>query len=173
MLSSYEIHCVFLWICVFSPYRKTHLLCCLKCDLHSIQSEYSIFFFLLTYFLTLYSNILKTMKRHNVLNFTSVTTRRCRSLLKLSPRKWKVRCSISATRDLSCNSSIIKRSAIGVSNTDVPCQSRCGTLNNPHCSMAIGPSSEHRSKFAAHHRYWYCLHMKILDEKAQQKGKCL
>ena len=30
--------------------------------------------------------------------------------------------------------------------TAAPCHSRCGTLKNPHCSMAI--SFEHRSKFA-------------------------
>ena len=30
--------------------------------------------------------------------------------------------------------------------TDAPCHSRCGTLNNPHCSMTI--SAGHRSKFA-------------------------
>ena len=34
--------------------------------------------------------------------------------------------------------------------TDAPCHSRCGTLKNPHCSMAI--SAEYRSKFAALHR---------------------
>ena len=34
--------------------------------------------------------------------------------------------------------------------TDALCHSRCGTLKNPHCSMAI--SAEYRSKFAALHR---------------------
>ena len=38
-----------------------------------------------------------------------------------------------------------------------PCHSRCCTLKNPHCSMAM--SAEHRSKFAAFHRQWWRLHM--------------
>ena len=33
----------------------------------------------------------------------------------------------------------------------------CGTLKNPHCSMAM--SAEHRSKFAALYRQWWRLHM--------------
>ena len=34
--------------------------------------------------------------------------------------------------------------------TDAPCHSKCGTLKNPHCSMAT--SAKYRSKFAALHR---------------------
>ena len=54
------------------------------------------------------------------------------------------------------DSSTDKRSAVGVSvtgpcrwplYTDVLCHSRCSTLKNPHCSMAI--IAEHKSKFAA------------------------
>ena len=41
--------------------------------------------------------------------------------------------------------------------TDALCHSRCGTLRNPHCSMAVG--AEHRSKFAALHRQWWRLQM--------------
>ena len=51
------------------------------------------------------------------------------------------------------DSSTSKRSALGVSVTGprrCPCRSGCGTLKNPHCSMAM--SAEHRSKFAA--LYW-------------------
>ena len=40
---------------------------------------------------------------------------------------------------------------------DVSCHSRCGTLKNPHCSMAM--SAEHRSKLAALHRQGWRLHM--------------
>ena len=45
-----------------------------------------------------------------------------------------------------------------------PCHSRCDTLKNRHCSMAM--SVEHRSKFAALHRHY---EWKILewDEKTQ------
>ena len=32
------------------------------------------------------------------------------------------------------------------------CHSRCGMLQNPHCSMAM--SAEHRSKFTALHQQW-------------------
>ena len=32
------------------------------------------------------------------------------------------------------------------------CYSRCGTLKNPHCSMAM--SAQHMSKFAVLHRQW-------------------
>ena len=38
------------------------------------------------------------------------------------------------------------------------CHSRCGTLKNPHCSMAL--SAEHRSTFAALHRQWCRLWMR-------------
>ena len=57
------------------------------------------------------------------------------------------------------DSSTAKRSALGVSDTgprgwplstDFPCNSRCGTLKNPHCSMVM--SAEYRSKLAALHR---------------------
>ena len=57
------------------------------------------------------------------------------------------------------DSSTAKRSAIGVGVTDLrrwqlwmdaPCHSRCGTLINSHCSMAM--IAEHRSKFAALNR---------------------
>ena len=41
--------------------------------------------------------------------------------------------------------------------TGCPCYSRCGTLKNPHCSMAM--SVEQRSKFAALHRQLWRLHM--------------
>ena len=37
-------------------------------------------------------------------------------------------------------------------SSDVPCYSRCGTLKNPHCLMAI--SAEHRSTFATVQRQW-------------------
>ena len=37
-------------------------------------------------------------------------------------------------------------------SSDVPCYSRCGTLKNPHCFMAI--SAEHRSTFATVQRQW-------------------
>ena len=40
--------------------------------------------------------------------------------------------------------------------TVAPCHSRCGTLKNPHCSMAM--SAEYRSTFAALHRQWWRLH---------------
>ena len=32
------------------------------------------------------------------------------------------------------------------------CHSRCGMLQNPHCSMAM--SAEHRSKLTALHQQW-------------------
>ena len=60
----------------------------------------------------------------------------------------------------------LKRLPIGVSamgprrwqlSTDAPCHSRCGTLENPHCSLTM--SSEHRSKFAVLHQQWLRLHM--------------
>ena len=41
--------------------------------------------------------------------------------------------------------------------TVAPCHSRCGTLKNPHCSMAM--SAEYRSTFAALHGQWWRLHM--------------
>ena len=58
------------------------------------------------------------------------------------------------------DSSNAKRSAIGESVTGprddhnkwMPCHSKCCTLKNPHCSMAM--SAEHRSKFAALHQQW-------------------
>ena len=40
---------------------------------------------------------------------------------------------------------------------DAPCYSKCGTLKNTHCSIAM--SAEHGWKFAALHRQWRCLHM--------------
>ena len=64
------------------------------------------------------------------------------------------------------DSSTAKRSAISVSVTgprkwplwtDALCHSRCGTLKNPHCSMAM--SVEHRSKFSVLHRQWWRLHI--------------
>ena len=39
----------------------------------------------------------------------------------------------------------------------IPCHSTCGTLKNPHCSLAM--SAENRSKFAALHQSWWRLHM--------------
>ena len=48
------------------------------------------------------------------------------------------------------DSSTAKRSATGVCITGTrrcPCCSRCGTFENPHCSMAM--SAEHRSKFVS------------------------
>ena len=48
-----------------------------------------------------------------------------------------------------------------------PCHSRCGTLKNPHCSMAM--SAEHISKFAALHRQWWRLHM----TNKQTKRSCI
>jgi hypothetical protein len=36
--------------------------------------------------------------------------------------------------------------------TEVPCQSRCGTIKIPPCSKAL--SVEHRPKFLALHRQW-------------------
>ena len=71
-----------------------------------------------------------------------------------------------------------KRSAIGVSVTgsrkwplltDAPCYSRCGTLKNPHCSMAI--SVEQRSKFAALHRQLWRLHMSEKFSSGTKKTK--
>ena len=59
------------------------------------------------------------------------------------------------------DSSTAKRSEAGVSVTgsqrcplltDVLCHRRCGTLKNPHCSMAM--SADHRSKLGAFHRQW-------------------
>ena len=61
------------------------------------------------------------------------------------------------------DSSTAKRSAVGVSVTDprrwplwmdAPCHSSCGTLKNPHCSMAM--SAKHRSsisKLSLSHEY--------------------
>ena len=65
------------------------------------------------------------------------------------------------------DSSTAKRSALGVSFTGPRrwpwskgldrVHSRCGTLKNLHCSIAM--SAEHRSKFASLHRQWWRLHM--------------
>ena len=48
---------------------------------------------------------------------------------------------------------------------DAPCQSRCSTLKNSHCSMTI--SAKHRSKCPALHRQWRRLQL----SKKFSKGK--
>ena len=52
------------------------------------------------------------------------------------------------------DSSIAKRSATGVSVTGL---SRCSTLKTPYCSVAM--IVEHKLKFEALRRQWWCLHM--------------
>ena len=72
----------------------------------------------------------------------------CTSAGSQSVRKRKVRFRIPVS---------ITGPLRGPLNTDVPSPIRCGTLKNPHCSMAI--SAEHWSKYAALHRQWSRLHM--------------
>ena len=81
---------------------------------------------------------------------------------------------IPAARDLSCkkkvsdsstanrcechgSSEIAVINGCSVSQCHIRCHSRCGTLKNPHCSVAM--SAEHRSKFAALQWQWWRLHM--------------
>ena len=52
----------------------------------------------------------------------------------------------------------------------------CGTLKNPHCSMAV--CAEHRSKFATLHRLWWHFHMSEKFSRGRKtlnkrKRKCL
>ena len=84
---------------------------------------------------------------------------------ELSPHMLEIGIRSPVATDLSrkkrYDSSTAKRSTTRVSvtgprrwplSTVGPCRSRCGMLNNPHCSMAT------RSKFAALHRQWWRLH---------------
>ena len=93
----------------------------------------------------------------------SLRYRKMQSVIAFAPHAEGWVCSAI---DLSRDSSTATRSAIGVSVTGpwrlplkagAPWDGRCGTLKNPHCSMA-----EHRSKFAAFHRYWWRL---VMSEK--------